>query len=233
MKFIAATTIVLASLAKAETEEELAPRRFNSIISMAYSQVTTSYSRGDFEERASKYACHCFPGDTKAAGGQGPALDAVDAVCKKLSKCHKCVLLEFGEGSIDVDDGRYNWEQANDGSLDCSKNNDGTVRRALCECDKQYANEMGSVWDDSAHNEFYWKNNRHARQNPTFDKDATCVPPGNGGTGKADSCCGSAFPAMEPYNSAQKGCCSVSGLVYNGLTHECCVDGSISALGAC
>lgn len=233
MKFIATSALTYLAYASAEeANEDLAPRRFNSIVSMAYSQVTTAYSRGDFEDRISKYGCHCFPGDSKAAGGQGPAVDALDASCKKLSKCHKCILLELGENSIDVNDGRYSWEQANDGSIDCSNNAEGSPRRALCECDAQFANEMESLWDDSVHNEFYWKNNRHARQNPTFDETAFCVPPGNG-NGQADACCGLGFPAMEPYNSAQKSCCALSGVVFNTVTHDCCVDGSISSIGGC
>lgn len=231
MKLITATTFAL-SLYKTKAEEEVeAPdqRRFSSIIGMAFSQVTTAYDRGDFEDRISKYGCHCFPGDTKSAGGSGPPTDAIDAVCKKLGKCHKCVQLEFGEGAIDVNDGRYSWELANDGSIDCSKN--GNERLALCECDAQFANEMKTVWDDSAHNDFFWKNNRHARQNPTFDHDATCVTSGSGSA--ADACCGNGFPSMEPYTTADKGCCDVSGQIFNVMTHECCHDGTISSIGAC
>ena len=221
-------------------EEDFDSRRFKPVISMAYSQVNTAYTRTEFEDRLQKYGCHCFigkgtqPGRSRVAGGIGPTMDELDSNCWKLARCHKCINIEFGPNAIDVHFDRYAWEQdPNDGSLSCAKNDPGTPRRALCECDKQYAERTKLTWtDDNVHNEFFWKNNRHARQNPTFDRDAVCISNGPADY-MADDCCGNDFPNLTPYATAQKSCCQGSGKVFNSVTHECCLDGSVRAVGSC
>lgn len=118
-----------------------------------------------------------------------------------------------------------------DPSLAITKKNE--AKKALCQCDKNFADRMKTVWNDALPNDFYWKSNKNVKNNPTFDFGATCVPAGTGVT--ADSCCGTGFPAMEPYSSANnKDCCDATGDIFNTLTHECCIDGSgVQTLGAC
>lgn len=229
MKFIIASTAVLATLSNAE--EDLGPRKFNSIVGMAHSQITTNLSKNDFGDRINKYGCHCFPGGTKAAGGVGPAVDALDSLCKKLYKCHKCIQIEFGADAVDVNDGRYTWALNDDGSLNCDRNQNNPARKALCQCDVAYAESMKTLWDDDNFNEYYWLNNRHSRREDTFDYDSTCVAAGNGGGQAADSCCGDSFPNKEPFDSTQRACCAST--VYNIFTQECCNDGGIAGIGSC
>lgn len=236
MKFIAASTLALAAIAKAEdVTDDIGPRKFNSIVGMAHSQITTNLSKNDFGDKINKYGCHCFPNGSKAAGGVGPAVDAMDALCKKLYKCHKCIQIEFGVDAVDVNDGRYTWGLNDDGSLNCEKNQNNPARKALCECDVAYAYAMKTIWDDDSFNNYYWLNNRNARQNAdnglVFNYDDTCVAAGNGGGQAADSCCGDSFPNKEPYDSSQRACCSST--VYNIFTQECCTDGSIAGIGSC
>lgn len=240
MKFIAATTMTLFSLSNAQDSNDVqAPgeRRYNSIMQMAYTQVTTAYSRREFENRISKYGCHCFPQDTKAAGGPGRPVDSLDEECWSLSKCHKCVMIEFGGDDIktnlkDLDRfDHYKWDLLNDNSISC-ENEKNEAKKALCQCDKHFAERMSNVWDDALPNSFYWKSNWNERNNPTFDYDNTCVPSGVGVT--ADSCCGTGFPNMEPYSSDTKDCCQASGSIFNSLTHVCCADGSgVQSIGNC
>lgn len=209
---------------------DLTPKKFNSIVTMAYSQITTSWTRDVFEKRINKYGCHCFPNGTKSAGGSGTAVDPIDAACKQLYKCHKCVELTWGDDAVDVDTGRYTWGTNDDGTLNCDRNANNPSRKALCECDRAFAYNLASVWADDQYNDFYWKANRHVRNNPTFDYDSTCVNVGNGG-GAADQCCGTGFPNMEPFNSSERSCCVSS--VYNILTSECCTDGHVASIGSC
>lgn len=229
MKFI---TSAVALTAFVRSEDGLAPRKFNSIVAMAHNQITTTHDKNTFGDMINKYGCHCFPNGSKAAGGSGPAVNAVDGLCKKLSKCHKCIQLEYGEDAVDVNDGRYTWGENDDGTLNCDKNNNNPARRALCECDRNFAYQMKVEWDDASWNNYYWLNNRHARQNEVFDYDETCQPAGNGsGTWQADVCCGDSFPNKEPYDSSQRGCCSST--VFNLFTQECCGNGSIGSIGSC
>jgi len=234
MKFIISSTALLALIAKGENTTEDSDelgRKFNSIVSMAHSQITTSHSKNEFGDMINKYGCHCFPNGSKAAGGTGPAVDGIDSLCKKLYKCHKCIQLEWGVDAVDVNDGRYTWGTNADGTLNCDKNANNPARKALCECDRAFAYQMKNLWDDASHNSYYWLNNRNARQGNVFDYDATCQPSGNSNGGGADVCCGTSFPNMEPYDSTQRGCCTST--VYNLFTQECCHDGSISSIGSC
>jgi len=236
MKFIIpATTLLYASVQAEDTTEapeEIGGRKFNSIVGMAHSQITTSFSKTEFGDKINKYGCHCFPGGTKAAGGVGPAVDALDSLCKKLYKCHKCIQIEFGVDAVDVNDGRYTWALNDDGTLNCDKNQNNPARKALCQCDREYAYEMKNVWTDDGFNEYYWLSNRNARQGGTFDYDATCVANNNGSGAAADQCCGSAFPNKEPFDSTQRACCN-SDSVYNIFTQECCTDGTVAGIGSC
>lgn len=246
MKLLAASTstLALATIIKAQDNfndyDDTLPdgRRYNSIIEMAYSQVTTNYDRRSFENRISKYGCHCFPGDTRAAGGPGPRVDSLDEECWSLSKCHKCVLITYGDSnlktnlkSMDRFD-HYKWNLLQDGSISCD-NEKNDAKKSLCECDKAFAERMKTTWNDNLPNSFYWKSNKNVKNNPTFDFDSTCVPAGAGVT--ADSCCGTGFPDMEPFSTANsKQCCEDTGAIFNSLTHECCADGSgVQTIGAC
>lgn len=237
MKFIAASTLALAAIAKADettTQEPIGPRKFNSIVSMTYSQITTNHDKNTFGDMINKYGCHCFPNGSKAAGGQGAAVDGLDSVCKRLYKCHKCIQLTWGPDAVDVNDGRYTWGLDGDGSLNCDKNSNNPARRALCECDRAFAGQMKNIWDDASYNTYYWLNNKHARQNPetVFSYDDTCVANGQGTGAAADVCCGEDFPNMEPYDSTNRGCCA-SSTVFNLITQECCTDGTINSIGSC
>ena len=229
--------LALPAASLANAVPDLAPRKFNSIVGMAHSQVTTALSKDDFGEKINKYGCHCFPNGSKAAGGVGPAVDDMDSLCKKLYRCHKCIQIEFGEDAVDVDDGRYTWALQGDNTLSCEKNQNNPARKALCECDRDFAYAMGEIWSDDGFNPFYWLSNRNARHEgkekndgSVFDYDQTCQPAANG-SGPADACCGASYPNKEPYDSTQRTCCN--DVLINVLTQECCGNGSVGSIGSC
>lgn len=235
-------------------------RRFNSLVSMAYTQVNTSYNRNEFEDRIKRYGCHCFPGtntgengvERHSAIGQGKTVDEIDSVCKRLAKCHHCIQLKYGADAIDVNNGRYHWSINDDTrALSCDKNKD-EARKALCECDASFAVEMGNTWQDKNWNSGFWLNNRNQRQSEKsdenwvgdFDYDNTCQKKGAKSNKQnfskshvdpdhaivADKCCGVGF---EPYDSKSKKCCESSGKVYNPDLFQCCASGEVKSFGSC
>jgi hypothetical protein len=252
MKFLINSSILLSTMtpfisAENEPTPTIEPRKFKSIISMAYSQINTKLTKSAFESKITNYGCHCFPNGSKSAGGAGPAVDLLDSKCKNLASCHKCIEIEFGKDAVDVDDGRYTWNlDKNNNEIICpaNKNNHNPARQALCECDKHFALEIASIWNEdsvtgelptSTFNKFFWdtKSNRKAG-NPVFDYSSTCKSDNPQGSGnQANMCCGLTFPNKAPYNSDQRGCCN-GGDLYNVFTQECCSNGrGVKAFGTC
>lgn len=214
---------------------EMEGHKYNHIVRMIYSKMTTNYQPRDIFRRLQNYGCHCFPGQTRSAGGSGPAVDAQDSLCKSLARCHKCVSLDF-PGELDVNESKYKWKML-DGELNCDGNDKkSAAKKALCQCDSDFANKFAAQWDDSTYNEWYWlypkmmKKPDH-KQTPVFDAAATCVADPNSGVG-ADSCCGASYPEKQPFNSANKACCENTA-IFNPLTSECCTGGVVAAPGDC
>lgn len=223
-----------------EGSRELDGRKYNHIVKMTKSQITTNHSLKKIHKMIQNYGCHCFPGQERAAGGHGPAVDAQDSLCRDLSRCHRCITMEYGADVIDVDMDKYRFRVVN-GDINCERN---TVKgwhqskRDLCECDARFAREMGKIWNDNTFNDYYWLMPKDMRKKdkgklipdkPKFDITATCV--GNE-SGKANNCCGT-YPERYPYNSAdQKGCCGNSG-IFNTVINVCCPGDQIATPGDC
>ena len=102
--------ILFLSFLKADQIPLPTLRRIASIQRLAYNQINTTWTFDQFIKRQNKYGCHCFT-QGKTVGGFGKAVDEIDAACLKLSKCHKCLVLEFGEGKqTDSSTKKYNYE---------------------------------------------------------------------------------------------------------------------------
>lgn len=222
---------------------ELEERKYNHIVKMAYKIIQnkgqgTSFSLRDIFKRLQNYGCHCFPGQTREAGGHGPAVDGQDSLCRTLARCQRCVIMEHGDDIISTAE-KYRWDYAND-DLTCVRNtNKGWHQslRDLCECDAQFARDLGAMWNDASYDNFYWMPPAEMRKpahkrDPIhvnkFDIAGTCV---QNLSGKADACCGS-YPFALPYDSAEKQCCQDTNL-FNPQFSECCSDGSVAGLGDC
>lgn len=209
---------------------ESALRKFSHINKMLMTQINTQLSSSEISKRIQNYGCHCFPGNSRAAGGKGPAVDEIDRLCAQLARCHKCIEFDHGnfvDGSWDADIGKYRWSEETDGSLSCD-GNDEDHKRDLCECDRFYAVEMGKVWDDLSYNMTYW----NAKNNAEFDFDYANVCVQQYGPGSSDDCCGD-YPERYPYDSNTKMCCDEAGKAYDDSMYECCMDGRIVIAGTC
>lgn len=217
---------------------QLEGRKYNHIVKMAKSMMTTKYSLRQIFRMLQNYGCHCFPGQTRAAGGHGPAVDAQDSLCKDLARCHRCVGMEHGD-VIDVDESKYRFNVVN-GDISCARNTEKgwhQSKRDLCECDAEFARKIGQIWSDDDFNDFYWLHpkdmkkiakNKLDPEPAKFDMDATC---GIIGGGKADACCGS-YPNRFPYDSNDKSCCN-EDTIFNHVVSVCCEGGQVASPGDC
>jgi len=223
--------------AQNETEPEL--RKMSHIFRMLDSQLgsgadrKTSYSYKDVTKMLQNYGCHCFPQNSRAAGGAGAAVDDYDQLCLNLARCHKCIEQDHFvslSADWDADIGKYRFDILGDGSIDCESGNLDQHKQDLCKCDAQFAIAMGAIWDDATYSHANWggKNNDAY----TLDYDNVCVASGAGLT--ADACCGD-YPNRTPYDSNNKDCCTdgtgANGKLYSLVSGECCMDGSVASLG--
>merc|ERR1712054_143697 len=138
-----------------------------------------------------------------STGGLGAPVDDLDNECRKLYRCKKCVNIEFPGVVADVDQGRYKYNIDGSGNINCNANTDAG-KLAQCECDKEFAIEFGTFWEDASFNRHYWTNTKNVNQmanagTPVFDMAATCVATGL--NEQPDACCGDAFPHKIPYAS--------------------------------
>jgi hypothetical protein len=213
-----------------ELNPEDALRKFSHINKMLMSQITTSHSSSEISKMIQNYGCHCFPGNSKAAGGKGPAQDDIDSLCAQLARCHKCIEFDHGnfveDGAWDSDIGKYKWSENADGSINCDANTE-EHKKDLCVCDAFYATEMGKTWDDASYDYTMW----NAKNNAAFDFDFENVCTRAPGA-ISDDCCGT-YPARYPYDSSIKMCCDDAGRTYDDAFYECCADGSIVMMGMC
>ena len=167
--------------------------------------------------------------------GKGAPLDELDAVCKAYKECQKCARQRFGESCIG-EFVRYGMDMVN-GYPVCTDNGD-TCGRALCECDKKFAqgkhlgflgvlanfqdkiqnNGLIRLSEHVAAKDVYTDDYHRFYSNPEFDSDAMCIP--NGGGVTDPQCCN---------NNAYEG----AYVLYNAINKECCADGSTAAIGSC
>ena len=220
-----ALTIFQVFASEASEAEEAAllaegvdPKKFSGIVRMINSQINTSLDYQTIVKRIQNYGCHCFPGMSRAAGGQGAPVDDMDSACHTLFKCHRCVDMDHNN-ACDVDAGKYRFS-IRDGEITCNGDRNSDCQQNQCQCDKEFALTMGQIWDDDAYNFHYWlaRNNVRAMENagtPVFDFADTCQNSQSNST--PDSCCGE-YPHRRPFSSVMM---------------ECCDDGSIGSVGSC
>ena len=101
------------------------------------------------------YGCFCnfMEGDRQFSqpGFGSRPLDASDAVCKAHKDCLACVREEFGDECIPEGfDMRYTHQGGQ-----CT-NEQGTCKRALCECQKQFAIDHAKVRATRNNGPFHW-----------------------------------------------------------------------------
>jgi len=178
-----------------------------------------------------KYGCWCnFDGTSTI--GKGEPQDEIDGLCKTLSHCYRCVVLD---GS---DSGCHPWTQdfvvtggwsGQSITHQCNKRNDDGCSQNTCACEMDF---MSKIFDLMFKNFATGGFNAELRHDNGFDT-SKCVQkkllttstlftasttvstapmstpnPGPGGPGGQDiQCCGE-YPDREPYNANRKTCCA-------------------------
>jgi len=178
-------------------------KRYAQLYDMMLSQ------NSQFDERKYwTYGCNCLMlGDRPMSQpGKGRPVDELDSVCKRYKDCIKCAiekhgdmcLPEFVQYSVNMNRG-----------IKC-RGSAGSCDRALCECDKMFAEEHVAA-------KHVYSNDYHRFWSTTgFDADIDCLA-GTGGQ-VLPKCCGKDDGAFS---------------IYNDLTKDCCADGSIKSSGTC
>merc|ERR1712110_522013 len=117
---LAATVLYFARADEDSQEAESAleeagvdPKKFSGIVRMINSQITTNLNYETIVKRIQNYGCHCFPGMSRSAGGQGPPQDDLDSACHTLYRCHRCVEMDYSN-ACDVDKGKYRFRIQNE-----------------------------------------------------------------------------------------------------------------------
>jgi len=164
------------------------------------------------------YGCWCFvDGSDNLQTGYGKPRDNIDEACMAFSKCYRCLAMDYPTFDETL---RYNFDMDEDDngqkSINCNDAS-GTMKRNLCECDKELALEL-------AEHENEWNVQYHERQSD-FDRKKECFTPLNQ-KWEVDQCCGT-YPARYPYSSHQgvRDCCGSK--IYSKEYSQCCSDGSI------
>ena len=194
---------LLPLLALSESDE-IGEKKLSETMKMVYDQVTTTLDFQTFTNRLQNYGCHCFPNNSRIPGGKGEWQNPVDLACKRLAQCNQCVGLDHAD-FVDAQD-KYRWETVN-GAIDCSANNEDD-KRDHCQCDKEFALQMGMVWNDNDFDTSVWFNRRN--QDAQVYDDVCVQNVVNPPTSEKE-CCGE-NPKRRPYNVD---------------VFECCQDGSI------
>ena len=199
---------------------DFTPRRFSALAQFLTTKLNslsdTPIDQAEISQKLQNYGCHCFQEMNDLVRGQGPPVDELDNLCKKLFKCHQCVnKIDYpGEGCEFTSS--YKYQQVPE--LFCEPVGTNTAcQKEQCECDLKFAEELAELWvgDDWEFNNFYWKQRKNVKKNPTFDKEAVCYQ--SGSAEETDKCCG------------QPG----SRVPYNSDLRECCTDGKLRGFGAC
>merc|ERR1711953_144460 len=205
--------LVLPALAFAEDSPNDGAKKFSATVQFAWNEISgsSSWTFDTFVKRIQNYGCHCFPSAGRMPGGSGAPVDAIDEACRNLARCHSCVASDHGfVGRISQEKYRYDLSS---GSIDCSANSD-QQKLEQCQCDKKFAEDLGSSWNDANWDIQQWQTDKN---NQKLDYAATGVCSTNGSGQLQDACCG-ANPDRRPYSSA---------------SFECCQDGSIASIGSC
>merc|ERR1711972_443944 len=210
MKVLAFAALAAVGIAQNDDIDE---KKFNHMFQMVWSQVEpkTSLSNRDIKNLIRNYGCYCLPIGTRANTAlMGPPVDAYDKACKDLTRCYKCLDMDY---EVNPSEDRFRWGYSTDNEIQCNDGRNSEAQKAHCECDAAFATTLGALWDDSTYNRANWDH----RSNDAFslDKEAVCV----GSGGQTDECCGE-YPNRSPYNNADVG-------------KMCCDDGNVRDVGSC
>lgn len=144
------------------------------------------------------YGCNCLMlGDRPMSDpGLGPPVDEQDGSCKKYKDCQKCAKQRFGNECIG-EFVKYKYGQT--GGEKICENNVDTCKRAICECDLQFAK-------NHVETKQYFNRDFHFFHSQTgWNPEADC--PASGGTSQPE-CCGNSNGPFAIFNALKAVCCA-------------------------
>ena len=148
----------------------------------------------EYVDQMENYGCHCRHG--RAATTTGRPLDGTDQACFRYNQCNHCLLnLHGSRRPCNSESFGYAVDFRESGSIQCS-NLIGSCRRNICECDRQFAEEITK--------------HRHSVDvkfvNITAN-ESICLPLSTRGKHSFVKCCGNRtqFPFNQPQHDHQ--CC--------------------------
>lgn len=201
------TTLVVGALSGVQGRNVLEglqdTKRYSQLMAMM-----ENYNPEFDDKKYWTYGCNCFMlGDRPMSDpGKGPAVDALDATCKRYKDCLKCARNNHGEACIG-EFTKYGMRITKAGEAIC-RDDAGTCSRALCECDAMFAKEhVASVSDYQDKYHMFYGNA------DDWNADDQCV---SGGGSTDPKCCGTADGPYFLYNS-------------NNPNKKCCADGTVKA----
>lgn len=147
------------------------------------------------------YGCYCLPEGSHniASGGYGKPLDPIDRACFDFKQCYQCLQDEHDNECAGEDKG-YSLNVITDAdgnnSLEC-RNNPGSCRYNICQCDKRLAEQL-SIHEDSWNEDLHSVKGGFVRENECFR---------GSGLHYFEECCGdkTTFPFNQPRRDNQ--CC--------------------------
>ncbi|CAG5098588.1 Oidioi.mRNA.OKI2018_I69.XSR.g15801.t1.cds [Oikopleura dioica] len=179
------------------------------------------------------YGCHCYPGGSKniLKSGRGKPLDTIDEYCRQHKICYKCINSIFNDGQWNGEESRCNPAESSYKmianmsayTVKCSEDQN-PCRKAICECDLHYAEQVTSLDFEANHNPAYLQRNG-------FDYDSSCIKRGN--YQGEHQCCGdrNSFPYPQIMTKQKSECCST--VAFNPNREECCYENVVAKIGKC
>merc|ERR1711972_821553 len=119
MKVLAFAALAAVGIAQNDDIDE---KKFNHMFQMVWSQVEpkTSMSNREIKNLIRNYGCYCLPIGTRANTAlMGPPVDAYDKACKDLTRCYKCLDMDY---EVNPSEDRFRWGYSTDNEIQC---NDG------------------------------------------------------------------------------------------------------------
>lgn len=160
-------------------------------------------------EKFQDYGCHCRESLNRNLPGLGRGLDAIDAGCSQWKRCLRCAKITHGENCKSEEE-KYIVELLTDAyssRYSCSQSV-GTCKRAICECDLQFARELGKRSKE-------WVE-KHAPS--SFDAIEQCIP--QIGSGFESGCCNNPISGLVSMFNKKEQCCDSQGLIQQGQCQD-------------
>jgi len=252
MKVIIPSLIVTASASFTEMEN-----LFSKIISNATGPIDRAFADNQFSlslASASSYGCWCHNLEVHTGKGKSKPLDALDALCKRLSEGYDCASMDAEDEGETCNAWEENYTNEDGDAIECSRLQTAEDLAALnfsqaqidaigikvaskctvqaCKIEQDFVNKVAKLFLDNPEA----NNPAFKHDSADFDAEAQCESKKCENCDGKKQCCGS-VPGRRTYkdksdDGTNRYCCGET--VYLESFMECCADGVTTAsIGAC